>query len=268
MPDIAVASTAAVVAAVPAAPSGNTADAGQSQAAGPFAQVLQQQIDNPAASDITTSQACQPSSPPQPTSRHADRHREPPADAWSAARSSPEPTICGQTGSQGRRDRRSTRTATRPITDAVPIVAAFTAPVTSVPVAMTGDSVIDTDRAAQRTRLQRFAAANLAANAGTCRPCDRSERHKLPIRRRACYRSIRKKFARRHWQRRLQHPHIPGRSRTPFPVPPTRPPINAPVGTHGWDAEVGNQLVWMAGNQSSRAELVLTPPQWAGSRYR
>jgi flagellar hook-length control protein FliK len=37
--------------------------------------------------------------------------------------------------------------------------------------------------------------------------------------------------------------------------------IETPVGSHGWDAEVGNHMVWMTSNQASRAELVLTPPQ-------
>lgn len=38
-------------------------------------------------------------------------------------------------------------------------------------------------------------------------------------------------------------------------------PVQTPVGAQGWDADVGNRLVWMAGRQESRAELVLTPPQ-------
>lgn len=37
--------------------------------------------------------------------------------------------------------------------------------------------------------------------------------------------------------------------------------VTTPVGAHGWDAEVGDRLVWMAGRNESRAELVLTPPQ-------
>jgi flagellar hook-length control protein FliK len=37
--------------------------------------------------------------------------------------------------------------------------------------------------------------------------------------------------------------------------------VETPVGNQGWDAEVGNHMVWMAGSQASRAELVLTPPQ-------
>jgi len=37
--------------------------------------------------------------------------------------------------------------------------------------------------------------------------------------------------------------------------------VDTPVGNRGWDAEVGNHLVWMSGSQTSRAELVLTPPQ-------
>lgn len=38
-------------------------------------------------------------------------------------------------------------------------------------------------------------------------------------------------------------------------------PVQAPVGTHGWDGEVADKLVWMVGRQEQRAELVLNPPQ-------
>ena len=37
--------------------------------------------------------------------------------------------------------------------------------------------------------------------------------------------------------------------------------VNTPVGARGWDYEVGNKLVWMAGKQEQSAELVLHPPQ-------
>jgi flagellar hook-length control protein FliK len=37
--------------------------------------------------------------------------------------------------------------------------------------------------------------------------------------------------------------------------------VQTAVGGHGWDAEVGNHMVWMSNSQASRAELVLTPPQ-------
>jgi flagellar hook-length control protein FliK len=37
--------------------------------------------------------------------------------------------------------------------------------------------------------------------------------------------------------------------------------VDTPVGNHGWDAEVGNRLVWMSDNHASHADLVLTPPQ-------
>lgn len=37
--------------------------------------------------------------------------------------------------------------------------------------------------------------------------------------------------------------------------------VQTPVAAPGWDAEVGSKLVWMAGRQESRAELILTPPQ-------
>jgi flagellar hook-length control protein FliK len=37
--------------------------------------------------------------------------------------------------------------------------------------------------------------------------------------------------------------------------------IPVPVGTRDWGDQVGDRLVWMAGRQESRAELVLTPPQ-------
>lgn len=37
--------------------------------------------------------------------------------------------------------------------------------------------------------------------------------------------------------------------------------IPVPVGSRGWDEQVGDRLVWMSSRQESRAELVLTPPQ-------
>lgn len=37
--------------------------------------------------------------------------------------------------------------------------------------------------------------------------------------------------------------------------------VNAPVGSRGWDAEVGQKIVLLANRQESRAELTLTPPQ-------
>lgn len=37
--------------------------------------------------------------------------------------------------------------------------------------------------------------------------------------------------------------------------------VQTPVGTRGWDGEVGDKLVWMVNRQEQRAELVLNPPQ-------
>lgn len=37
--------------------------------------------------------------------------------------------------------------------------------------------------------------------------------------------------------------------------------IDTPVGARGWDAEVGQKVVWMVNRSESRAELSLTPPQ-------
>lgn len=37
-------------------------------------------------------------------------------------------------------------------------------------------------------------------------------------------------------------------------------PVATPVGAPGWDREVGEKIVWMAGRLDSRAELVLNPP--------
>lgn len=37
--------------------------------------------------------------------------------------------------------------------------------------------------------------------------------------------------------------------------------IDTPVGARGWDAEVGQKVVWMVNRMESRAELSLTPPQ-------
>lgn len=38
-------------------------------------------------------------------------------------------------------------------------------------------------------------------------------------------------------------------------------PVNHAVGSANWGQEVGNQVVWMANRNESRAELLLTPPQ-------
>jgi flagellar hook-length control protein FliK len=38
-------------------------------------------------------------------------------------------------------------------------------------------------------------------------------------------------------------------------------PVHTPVGTRGWDGDVGDKLVWMVGRREQRAELVLNPPQ-------
>ena len=38
--------------------------------------------------------------------------------------------------------------------------------------------------------------------------------------------------------------------------------IETPVGTRGWDAEVGQKIVLLVSRQESRAELTLTPPQF------
>lgn len=37
--------------------------------------------------------------------------------------------------------------------------------------------------------------------------------------------------------------------------------IDTPVGSRGWDAEIGQKVVWMVNRMESRAELTLTPPQ-------
>lgn len=37
--------------------------------------------------------------------------------------------------------------------------------------------------------------------------------------------------------------------------------LDTPVGARGWDAEVGQKVVWMVNRSESRAELTLTPPQ-------
>lgn len=38
-------------------------------------------------------------------------------------------------------------------------------------------------------------------------------------------------------------------------------PVTQPVGSSGWNEEVGNKVVWMANRTESRADLVLTPPE-------
>jgi flagellar hook-length control protein FliK len=37
--------------------------------------------------------------------------------------------------------------------------------------------------------------------------------------------------------------------------------IDTPVGSRGWDAEIGQKVVWMVNRMENRAELTLTPPQ-------
>ena len=49
----------------------------------------------------------------------------------------------------------------------------------------------------------------------------------------------------------------PQHSEAPAAVPLK---VETPVGAHGWDAEIGNKVVWMVGHQQQRAELVLNPP--------
>jgi flagellar hook-length control protein FliK len=39
------------------------------------------------------------------------------------------------------------------------------------------------------------------------------------------------------------------------------PMVDSAVGSPAWGTEIGNHMVWMANNQTSHAELVLTPPQ-------
>jgi len=36
--------------------------------------------------------------------------------------------------------------------------------------------------------------------------------------------------------------------------------VSTPVGVKGWDAELGQKIVWLTNRQESRAELILTPP--------
>ena len=42
-------------------------------------------------------------------------------------------------------------------------------------------------------------------------------------------------------------------------APPLK--LETPVATQGWDAELGDKLVWMVGQNQQRAELVLNPPE-------
>lgn len=60
--------------------------------------------------------------------------------------------------------------------------------------------------------------------------------------------------------REMQAGMTPGAARTAHEAIRALP-VQTPVGNRGWDADVGNHLVWMAGRQESRADLVLNPPQ-------
>ncbi len=53
-------------------------------------------------------------------------------------------------------------------------------------------------------------------------------------------------------------PHVPA---GPAGDAPGLSRIDTPVGARGWDAEVGQKVVWMVNRMESRAELSLTPPQ-------
>jgi len=53
-------------------------------------------------------------------------------------------------------------------------------------------------------------------------------------------------------------PHVPA---APAGEAPALSRIDTPVGARGWDAEVGQKVVWMVNRMESRAELSLTPPQ-------
>lgn len=54
-------------------------------------------------------------------------------------------------------------------------------------------------------------------------------------------------------------PASAARSERPADLPAAR--VDTPVGSRGWDAEVGQRLVWMVNRNEGRAELTLTPPQ-------
>lgn len=54
------------------------------------------------------------------------------------------------------------------------------------------------------------------------------------------------------------HAHLPAGASGDAP---TLSRIDTPVGARGWDAEVGQKVVWMVNRMESRAELSLTPPQ-------
>lgn len=50
-------------------------------------------------------------------------------------------------------------------------------------------------------------------------------------------------------------------SHTAAPPPASTTTVATPVGTRGWDNEVGEKLTWMVGRNETRADLVLNPPQ-------
>jgi flagellar hook-length control protein FliK len=55
----------------------------------------------------------------------------------------------------------------------------------------------------------------------------------------------------------------------PAQTPPAAPPrIDTPVGAPGWDSELGQKVVWMAGEKQHMAELHVNPPDLGPLRIR
>ena len=57
------------------------------------------------------------------------------------------------------------------------------------------------------------------------------------------------------------NPHAPVRAPQAATPAPASAVVATPVGTAGWDREVGDKITWMVGRNETRAELVLNPPQ-------
>jgi flagellar hook-length control protein FliK len=259
MPEIAVATSAAAAASPAPAPAGKSAAVpADGQSADPFATVLQQQMENPVdqATAIKAAAVATAAADPVPTA--GDIAALLPmlmGSAMFAGTASAEAVSPG-TKKTASDDANSGGTAT-PLVLALPTVMA--APVTTsmtTPIATPAEntaSIVGTGAA--NTGSMTAATANLAAApelaaAGAKQDLKSGESFEALL---ADNRDVR----------------AAGLPATPIHAAPVAGPASAAgshnvetaVGGHGWDAEVGNHLVWMSGNQASRAELVLTPPQ-------
>jgi flagellar hook-length control protein FliK len=246
MPDIAVAASSAAVANPAPAATGNSANAAaDGQSAGPFAAVLQRQMENPAPDKAAViDPAAIAATPADPIPAAGDLAALLPMLMGSAM-------YAGAASADA-----ASQETTKPVTEdrnadaSTPLVIAL-------PTALTASAVTPVENTAStgaaNSGLPAAATANLAATpdpvtAGAKPDLKSSESFQplLPDNRDVRAAGL---------QATTVHAAAVA---TPTTISRT---VDTAVGSRGWDAEVGNHMVWMSNSQASRAELVLTPPQ-------